>query len=95
MKTVTQDPDDTLDYQMGLSDLFEEFDDEDSIQTVNVLPEGLENELSVIPSPKGKDAVVAWVSGGVAGKTYKVTLRVFTASSRVKDISFKVKIKEV
>lgn len=41
--------------------------------------------------------VKVWVSGGTSGQTYKVTVKVTTASSpaRVKEQDFKVKVKEL
>ena len=35
-----------------------------------------------------------WVSGGTNGVTYKVTLRATTAGGRVKEVEFKVKVKD-
>lgn len=36
-----------------------------------------------------------WVSGGLDGATYKITITVTTAQGRIKEDEFKVKVKEI
>lgn len=38
--------------------------------------------------------VKVWLSGGTDGETYKVTVTLTTAGSRVKEAEFRVKVKE-
>lgn len=40
------------------------------------------------------NTVVAWISGGTAGTTYRVTCRIVTAGGRTDDRSIFIKVKE-
>lgn len=57
---------------------------------VSVSPSGLTVESVYILDPRVK----IWLSGGDSGVTYKVTVVVNTADGRIKEVEFKVKVKD-
>lgn len=65
----------------------------DNVQsaTVTVEPAGLTVGAIVINDPRVK----VWLSGGMNGVTYKVTVTATTADGRVKQDEFKVKVKDI
>lgn len=49
---------------------------------------------STIIEPSEKKVVKQWVSGGSDGVTYKVQITATTAGGRVKEIEFKIRVRE-
>ena len=89
--TIVKDPDAVLDYTFDWTEWLDAL--ADTLADHQVIAEaGLTLETSSIVGKK----VVAWLSGGTEGTTYRVTCRVTTASSppRIDDRSIFVKIKE-
>lgn len=41
------------------------------------------------------DTVTVWLSGGISGKTYKVTVTVATAIGRIKETEFRLRVREL
>ena len=71
----TKDPDDILDYAIDWGG----FTDGDSIVDHEwIIPDGLTLDRSDFVA----DVAIAWLSGGVAPRTYRITSRVTTASGR-------------
>lgn len=90
MDKFTQDPDETLDYDIDASALVT---DGDSIIATTCSESTETLSLSVYNGDTSTPKV--WVSGGVHGETYQVTCRLTTNNGRIKEHDFKVKIKEV
>jgi ATP-dependent protease ClpP protease subunit len=49
---------------------------------------------STIIDPATKQVVKQWVSGGADGTTYKIQITATTAGGRVKEIEFKIRVRE-
>lgn len=88
---ITKDPDAVLDYIFDWGDYLTEIDDTINSHEI-VVPEG--DEIVCDSSSIVEDTVVAWVSGGTAGTTYRVTCRIATVGGRTDDRSIFIKIKE-
>lgn len=97
MRTYQQDPSDRLEYWVT----WEKFIGTDAIVSVAVdATEGLTaNEADIIPagvlddvggSHRANSVISLWVSGGVAGMTYQVTVTINTALNRTIQRSFYV-----
>lgn len=103
MQTFTKQPSDVLDYDIDMSEWFEDMVGDD-IQSVVVSASGtgiapdlvlgpdVLPEYQLIDSPSVSFKV--WVGGGVDGKTYKVTSKIVTGAGREKEIDFKIKVKD-
>lgn len=98
LKTYTQQPGEHLDYDVyyrnspdGAKDFLSLGDALDDTKTVvSVFPEGLVVSSTTLRS---KDMVKLWVSGGVTGTRYKITIKVTTDLGRIKEdeLSFRIK----
>lgn len=88
--TKIKDPSDVLDYDITYEDWIT---DDDTITTVvtSVSPAG---ELAVDSAQVATPDVKIWVSGGVAGSTYEITVTASTTAGRVKEETFKLRVKE-
>lgn len=104
MKTFDKQPSDVLDYDVDLSEWFEDIPGDD-IQSVTVVttgtgiapelvlgPDALP-EFQLIDSPSVRFKV--WIGSGVTGQSYKVTAKVVTGAGREKEIDFKIKVKDI
>ncbi len=97
LASITQQPNDRQDYDIDFSEWFPEGDIVNDA-TVSVSPAGLDYNSSVT-NPRVK----VWLSGGIAGVTYKVTIlgkanyNALTApnnANRYKEVELKVKVKD-
>lgn len=103
MKTFTKQPSEVLDYDIDMSDWFEDIsgDDIQSV-TVTVTGSGVAPDLVLGPDALPDHQLVGspstrfkvWAGDGVDGSTYKVTSRVLTSAGREKEVDFKIKVKE-
>jgi hypothetical protein len=89
LATYTKQPADVLDYDVEYADFLGGVDALSSV-THAVAPSGLTVSLVSIIDTRVK----VWVSGGVNGMTYKVTLVATTADGRVKEADFKIRVKD-
>lgn len=88
--TVSQQPTERLSYTIDYTDVLPTGDNVDTA-TATVSPAGLTVE-SVSPlDPRVK----FWVTGGVSGTTYKVTVTMHSADGRVFQDEVTFKIKEI
>lgn len=102
LSTFTQQPNDVLDYDIDFRDADEPWlstedslYDQDSIHppTATVFPSGL---TVAAPLVVGGDTLKIWVSGGVSGTSYKVTLLARTTpGERVKEVELRFRIKDM
>lgn len=87
---VTKQPADILDYDIDFSDWIAD-DDLITNGTVTIDPTGaLISNTVQIHSP----TVKVWLAGGTNNSTYKVTLLASTRQGRVKEVEFKVRVRE-
>lgn len=104
MKTFEKQPSDVLDYDIDMSEWFEDMvgDDIQSV-TVTVTGTGVAPDLILGPDSHPQYQLIdspsvsfkVWLGEGVNGKTYKVTSRVITGAGREKEVDFKIKVKDV
>ena len=87
--TITKDPDSVLDYTWDWEDWLDDITD--TLSSHSLVPE---TGITVDSSSIVAKTVVAWISGGTAGTTYRVACRVVTAGGRTDDRSIYIKIKE-
>ena len=87
--TIVKDPNAILDYTFDWSEWLDAITDTIASQSI-VAETGITNDSSSI---SGK-TVIAWISGGTAGNTYRVTCRIVTAGGRTDDRSIFIKVKE-
>lgn len=88
--TVAKSPEDRLDYDVRfdrwLSD-GDEITDADAVadsEDITVESVGIFDEEKVVK---------VWLSGGVAGATYRITVTITTAAARVKELCFDVRVR--
>lgn len=83
-------PADVLDYDISFDDWIT---DNDTITTVvsEVLPAG---ELAVDSVAVASPTVKVWVSGGETGSTYEIKITASTSAGRVKEVCFKIRVKD-
>lgn len=86
--TVTQQPAERLSYTIDYGDFLT---DGDNVQTADANPDS--PDLTVDQVGVFDPRVKFWVSGGVAGQRYKVTVDVTTADGRIlqDEVIFKIK----
>jgi len=87
--TILKDPDAVLDYTFDWTAWLAGIADTLASQQM-VVDTGITLNSSSIDGSK----VIAWLSGGTAGTTYRVTCRVVTAGGRTDDRSIYIKIVE-
>ena len=87
--TITKDPDAVLDYIFDWEDWID--DVSDTLADHTMVPE---SGITVDSSSIVSKTVVAWVSGGTVGTTYRLTCRIVTAAGRTDDRSIFLKIRE-
>lgn len=87
---VTKQPADYLDYDISFADWIA---DEDVIEsaTVTIAPDG---ELAVGNIQIFSPTVKVWLSGGVDSGSYKATLTATTRQGRIKEVEFKIRVRD-
>lgn len=84
-------PADQLDYDLDFSDWLT---DSDTI-TGQVAVSSVPSELSILSVSTSGPIVKVFVAGGEDGSTYQVTATVTTAEGRIKELDFKIRVKEI
>ncbi|MGL4297338.1 MAG: hypothetical protein ACRCTG_16640 [Aestuariivirga sp.] len=84
----TKQPADHLDYDISFEDWLPE-DDFVQAATSSVDVAGLTITDTLVMSP----LVKVWLSGGVDGSTYKITVTATTNQGRVKETEFKLRVR--
>lgn len=104
MSTFTKQPRDVLDYDVDLSDWFQETP-EDDIEAVEITVTCFtEDEPTLMVGPAPHPAYVlmganpvrfkVWAGGGTDGADYMVNCLIRTEQDRVKEIEFKIKVRD-
>jgi hypothetical protein len=89
--TFTQQPHEVLDYDFDYSEWISTGDT--IVGAVATADAGITLGSTIIDSTTHK-IVKQWVSGGTDGNVYKIQITATTAGGRVKEIEFKVKVRE-
>ena len=88
--TFTKAPAENLDYDIDFSQWLPDGDVITSVDAT-VSPIG---ELTVTSSQITDQLVKVWTAGGVDGSSYTVTVAVGTSGGRVKEVCFKIRVKD-
>ena len=102
MERFTKQPADVLDYDMDLTEWFETLESDYVASATVQITEG-DGALVVGPVPhpettifgEEKHIIKVWLGGGTDGITYKLRVVASTAQDRVKEIDFKLRIREM
>lgn len=89
--TFNKQPVEVLDYDIDYSEWLTAGDNVQSIAAPLVEPAGLVVDSTFVNDP----VVKIWLSGGISGTTYKITVTMTTADGRVKQDEFRVKVKDI
>ena len=94
LATYKQQPADRLDYDIWFAHDPDGAEDwlvnSDTLASVDMMqPEGLDVIAMHFP-----DRVKLWVTGGISGTTYKITLTVHTVAERSKQVELRFRIKD-
>jgi len=73
---------------------FEKFLTEDDTITTIEASLDIEGELVIDAVQNASPTVIVWLSGGLDGRSYKVTIKVGTSAGRVKETEFRLRIKD-
>lgn len=82
-------PGDNLDYDIYFTDWLV---DGDSLVTASAVAD--DNSITIGTVQVIPPLVKIWISGGTAGKSYKITVTTTTAAGRVKEVDFIVRVTE-
>lgn len=89
--TIFKQPTDQLDYDIDFSKWLPEGD---LITTVTAEVDPADTELVVLSAGVSEADVKVWLGGGRDGSTYKVTVVVATTGGRIKEVDFKVRVRD-
>lgn len=87
---VTKQPADYLDYDISFADWIA---DEDVIESADVTIAPAD-ELTVGEIQIFSPTVKVWLAGGVNGGSYKATLIATTTQGRIKEVEFKIRVRD-
>ena len=91
MNIFFKQPPEVLDYDIDLSSWMPSGDTISAVSVVSSSPADL-----VVQTFSSTDtSVKIWLLGGTDGNTYKVTATITTAQGRVKEIDFKIRVKDL
>lgn len=85
--TAIKDPDDTLDYDVDY-DRF--LPDGDTIQSATATAD---DGITIESVSVSGNVVKTWVSGGVSGASYVVTVNATSTGGRIKDVCFTLRVR--
>lgn len=94
MDTFTKQTRDQLDYDVDFSIWIPEGD----IITTAEATLDIEGDLQIDATqidPELGQIIKVWLSGGIDGKTYKITVAASTSQGRVKETEFRLRVKDL
>lgn len=91
MNLFQKQPADQLDYDLDFSDWLT---DDDTI-TGAVATSSVPAELTVQSLQVIGQLVKIWIAGGVSGATYKITATITTSQARIKELEFKIRVRDM
>jgi len=89
--TYIKQPHEVLDYDLDYSEWLPVAD---TIVSTTVTADAGITVGSTIIDPATQRIVKQWISGGADGVTYKIQVTATTAGGRVKEVEFKIRVKE-
>ncbi len=89
LETFKKQPADVQDYDIDFSEWLAGFSDSPASHAVEV-----ETGITLDNHELAGSIVKVWLSGGVDGNTYKVTVRLTTVGGRTYEVEIRVKVKE-
>lgn len=103
MKTFPKQPGERLAYDIDLTDWFQGLIDVDEIDsaTLDVVSATVGSVLSLTASLNSiflgtpPTIVKVWVEGGTDGVDYQLTVRATTTQGRIKEVDFRVRVREI
>lgn len=103
MKTFPKQPGERLAYDIDLTDWFQALTDVDELDsaTLDVVsasdgaPENMLATLNASFLGTPPTIVKVWAEGGLDGVDYQLTVRATTTQGRVKEIDFRVRVREL
>jgi hypothetical protein len=95
VSTFPKQPNETLDYDVDLTDWLSARGDTISTYVITADPGLTLVQSAVIAGDDGSIKVKAYFSGGTDGVTYHVTVKVTTSNSRVKEVDYRIRVKEI
>lgn len=90
MNLFQKQPADQLDYDLDFSDWLPDTDTITGVTATSSAP-----ELEIVSAGVFGTLVKIWVAGGISDITYKVTATVATQEGRIKELEFKIRVKEL
>jgi hypothetical protein len=94
MNLFQKQPADQLDYDLDFSEWLTGSDTITGAVAVSDAPD--EDDELVVESVSITDQQVkVWLSGGITGSTYKVTATITTSEGRVKELDFKIRVRNL
>lgn len=92
MNLFQKQPADQLDYDLDFSDWLTDDDTiTGAVATSSVPDELIVQSVQVFASIA---LVKIWIAGGVSGATYKITATITTSQGRIKELEFKIRVRE-
>lgn len=91
MDILEKQPGDLLDFNVRFDRWLPS---DDTITTVEAVVD-VPTEVTIDSLQYNGQTVTVWLSGGLSGKTYKVTVTVSTAVGRIKESEFKLRVREL
>lgn len=103
MKTFPKQPAERLAYDIDLTDWFQALIDVDELDTAMVAvvsatdnaPANLTAELNASFLGTPPTIVKVWAEGGLTGVDYQLTVTATTVQGRIKEIDFRVRVREI
>lgn len=93
MQTLQKQSADRLDYDVDYSNFIPE---DDTITTVTAVVEAIDplTDLVVDSASVASPIVKVWLSSGLNGSTYKITVTASTNGGRIKEQDFKIRVRD-
>jgi hypothetical protein len=91
MNLFTKQSADQLDYDLDFSDWLTADDTITGVVATSDKPDELKVLSASISGPVAK----LWIGGGLDGSTYKVTATIATQQGRIKELDFKIRVRNV
>lgn len=93
LATWQKQPSDTQDYDVSFVRWLARLKDTPAAVTPVVVI--AEPGITLVSFALVDGVVKVWLSGGLDGETYKITVRMTTTGGRVKEVEFQIEVKEV
>ncbi len=91
MNLFQKQPADQLDYDLDFSSWLSGTDEITGVEAESDVPD----ELVILSASLSDQTAKVWVSGGEDGSTYKVTATISTTEGRVKELEFKIRVRNL